>query len=215
MLFASHFFIAKSRYIDMQIDPIHQRTRDSPQIALDFRRTATAFTQRITQIAARTGIHRQHQHEPRRVGISGIHPGDSDLSILDRLPQYFEHLAGELGQLIQKQYAIVRQRHFTWPGNPAAASHCRRRDGVVRCTERALLDQPSHRAQQAGDAINLTDFQRLVLGHRWQNAGDAPGQHRLSRPGRACHQQVVTAGSCNLQSPFGGPLPLNIAKIIA
>ena len=25
----------------------------------------------------------------------------------------------------------------------------------------------------------------------------------------------MTAGSCNLQSPFGGPLPLNIAKIIA
>jgi hypothetical protein len=58
--------------------------------------------------------------------------GDGDHAVFERLAQRFEHGAAELGQLIEKQHAVVRQRHLAGPGDGPAADQRRRAGGVVR-----------------------------------------------------------------------------------
>jgi hypothetical protein len=52
-------------------------------------------------------------------------------TILDRLPQDLQDMAAELGQFIEEEHAMVRQRHLTWHRHVAPADQPRIRDGVV------------------------------------------------------------------------------------
>jgi hypothetical protein len=51
------FFVFDGRNLDVQIDPVEQRTGDARKVALDQGRRAIAFVQRISVKAARVRIH--------------------------------------------------------------------------------------------------------------------------------------------------------------
>jgi hypothetical protein len=53
-------------------------------------------------------------------------------ALLERLAQDLQDVATELWQLIEKQHAMVRQRHLTRQGHLAAPDQADVRDGVVR-----------------------------------------------------------------------------------
>jgi hypothetical protein len=59
-------------------------------------------------------------------------------TLLERLAQDFQHVAFELGQFIQKEHAVVRQRHFAGHRHLAAAEQADVRDGVVGGRERGV-----------------------------------------------------------------------------
>src|SRR4029078_3056761 len=62
------------RHIDMQIDPVEQRTRQAILVlggAMRILATLAAET-RIGCISAATWVHRRDQHEPRRIGNSVV-----------------------------------------------------------------------------------------------------------------------------------------------
>ena len=89
-------------------------------------RTAAAAG-RMSVPAAAAGVHGAHQHETagQRQGAGG--PGDGHLSVLQRLAQGLQRGFVELRQLVQKQDAVVGERHLARPhGGPAA---CQRRGG--------------------------------------------------------------------------------------
>ena len=68
-----------------------------------------------------TWVHRRGQHEGTGVGKGGVHPGNGDPAVLQRLAERFHCLSGEFRQLIQKQYAVVRQGYLSGTRNGAAA----------------------------------------------------------------------------------------------
>ena len=65
-------------------------------------------------------------------------------------------------------------------------------------------------AQQAGDRGDHRNRQCLARIERWQDTGQALGEHRFARAGRADHQQIVAARRRYFERPLGGLLALYV-----
>ena len=64
-------------------------------------------------------------------------------------------------------------------------------------------------AGEAGDAVDTRGLNGLGEGHRRQNGGEAPGQHRLARPGRTKQEDImVTTPASASASPEALEVPM-------
>ncbi len=112
-------------------------------------------------------------------------------TLLERLAEDLEDMALELGQLIQEQDPVVRQRHLPRHGQLAAADQPHIRDGVVRGPERARGDEGGAPTGEAGDAMDAGGLQGFCQAHRRQDGGEAPSQPRPARPLGAQKQEMI------------------------
>jgi hypothetical protein len=119
-------------------------------------------------------------------------------AVLDRLAQDLEDMAAELGQFFQEAHAMVRQRHLARHGYPAATDQPCIRVGVVGGATRAGRDPRRAVPGAAGDAVDARGLKGLGEGHRRQDGGEPPGQHRLARPRGAEQEQIVAANRSHL-----------------
>jgi hypothetical protein len=55
------------------------------------------------------------QHEARRIGDAVVGARDRHLAGLQRLAQRVEHLRRELGQLVEEQHTVMRERDLARP----------------------------------------------------------------------------------------------------
>ena len=163
--------------------------------------------------AAAAGIHRGDQLEARREGDAVVGAGDHRLAALERLAERIEHLRRELGQLVEKQDAVVGERGLAGPGADAAADHRRHRGGMVRRAERAGATVRRPFVELAGDRGDHRHFEQLARRERRQDRGQPARQHRLAGAGRADHQQVVAAGGGDLERALGGLLALDVGEV--
>src|SRR5712691_1051361 len=93
---------AQRGHLDLDIDPIQQRSREPAAVARDLVGRAAAPAAKMARYPARTGIHCADQLEARRIfGLAGG-PRDGNAAGFERLAQRFEHSAIELRQLVQK-----------------------------------------------------------------------------------------------------------------
>ena len=90
-----------------------------------------------------------------------------------------------------------------------------RADAVVRAAEGPLLDKPRAAAQQPGHGVDGAGLERLLIGQRRQNAGQAAGHHGLPASGRPDHQNVVTACRCHFQGTLYAFLSFHVGKVRA
>lgn len=77
----------------MQIDAVQQRAGHSRTIAVDALVAAQATVAAVTGPAARAGIHRSHQLEPRGVLHAARRAGDADVAGFQWLAQGFQRAA--------------------------------------------------------------------------------------------------------------------------
>ncbi len=164
-------------------------------------------------VSARTRVHRGHQHHAR-----GIRNGDAcahevNAVVLERLAERLECRPPELRQLVEEQHAVVRERHLTRARRIPAAHQSRIGHGVVRCAERAALDQTGTRTKTAGDRVDLRRFERFRRRHGRQNARQPPREHRLARAGRTDQQHVVRPGRRDLQRASRVLLPPDVREV--
>ncbi len=138
---------------------------------------------------------------------------DGDAPVLEGLAHNFEHVALELGKLVEKEHAVVAERNFSGARNRAAADQAGVADGVVRGAKRARANESARVFEKAGNAVDARGFDGFVERHRRKDAGNALGEHRLSGARRADEQDVVTAGAGNLQSALGRHLAAHVAKV--
>ena len=106
----------------MNVDAVHQRTRDLAHVLFDLGRRTVAASPRVAAVTARTRIRRGDQHEVGWKGRAPQRPRDRDDAVFEWLTHHFERLAIELGQFIQKQDAVVGFADFT-----RRRAGCRRR----------------------------------------------------------------------------------------
>src|SRR5437667_1829970 len=133
--FAGNIAIFDCGHFNVQIDAVEQRAGHSLAIALHLKRPTTAFAFQIAKIAARAGIHRRNEHELRRKSDTACCARDRNLPVFERLAHYFQRRSLELGQLIKKKDAVVRDAHFTGIRKRAAAEQPNVADGVMRVAE--------------------------------------------------------------------------------
>lgn len=105
---------------DLDIDAVQQRAGDAALVTLDDVRRAAADAADVAVVAARAGVHRGDQLEMR--GEVGLPRGarNGDAARFQRLAQHVQHIARELGELVEKQHAPVRQRNLARPRHAAA-----------------------------------------------------------------------------------------------
>jgi hypothetical protein len=120
--------------------------------------------------------------------------------------------AGKLGKFVQEQHPHMGQGDLAGPGLDTAADQRRQRGRMVRVAKRPLTQQ-SAAFQRAGYGVDHRDFECLGWRQGWQNAGQALGQHRLARPRRADHQEVMGTGGGDLEGALGGLLALDIHQV--
>ena len=153
----------------------------------------------MTQIAARARVHGGHQLELRR--ISGLAGGarNVDFPRFQRLAQHFQHAAVEFGQLIQKQYAVMRQRNFAGFRIGTAAHQCRRAGGMVRIPKRAARVQVQAALLAGQQGAQRPHAHQFVIGQRRQDGRQPLRQHGFACAGWPHHQQAVSARRGNFQ----------------
>ena len=94
-------------------------------------------------------------------------------------------MAAALGQLIKKEHAVVRQRHFTRHRHVAPADQPRIREGVVGRATRAGRDPRRAGAGAAGDAVDTRGLHGFGEGHRREDGGHTHHVKGVGIPRRA------------------------------
>ena len=101
-----------ARHRDPQVDPVAERAGDASLVPLRHLRRAGARTIRRPGEAARAGVHRRDQLEPRREAGRSPGPRDGHAARLHRLPERLQDVTVELGQLVEEQHALVGAGHL-------------------------------------------------------------------------------------------------------
>ena len=108
---------------------------------------------------------------------------------------------------------MVRQRDLTRGRVGAAAEESGVGDGVVRGAEGAQGEERAFVGEKSADAVDFGGLDGFLKGHRRHDGGDALGEHRLARPRRPDHDQVVPARDGHLDGAFGGVLAAHVGEI--
>lgn len=117
------FFLRWRGHLDLHINAIEQRAGNARLVALHLIRRAAARAQRVAPIAARARVHRRDELEAGGEVRLMCGARDGDVASLQRFAQDFEYAAFELGELIEEQDPLVRERNLTRPRRVAAVSY--------------------------------------------------------------------------------------------
>ena len=197
----------------MNINPVHQGTRDLIFIALYLVGQANTFPDRVSTVPAGAGIHRGHQHEPRRVVYLVPRPGQPYGSVFQGLPQYFQCSGREFGQFVQVEHPVMGQGYFSGQCRGAPARQGNHRGRVVWGAERAGAHQPLFAPGHPGHRPDAGGFHGLGMGQRRKDPGKAACHEGLPCPRRTGHEHIVAPGRCHLQGPSRLGLPAHQGKI--
>src|SRR5690606_17885353 len=117
--------------------------RDAAEVVLAAGGDLRAGARRVGEIAALAGVRRGDEEEAAGVADMGIGAGDDDLAGLDRLAQGFEHGAGELGEFVEEEDAVVGEADLARFRAPPAADDGRHRRGMVRLAKGPRAADPA------------------------------------------------------------------------
>jgi hypothetical protein len=81
-------------------------------------------------------------------------------------------MAAELRQLVQKENAVVRQRHSAGHRPLPTADQPRIRDSVMGGPKGVGRDDRSAGAGEAGDTMDAGGLEGFGQGHWWQDGGE-------------------------------------------
>ncbi len=110
---------------NVQVDAVEQGPGELAAVTLDLIGATAAAPAGVAEKPARAGVHGRHQLEAGRETDLVAGPGDHDVAAFQGLAKHFQHAAVELGQLVQKQNAMMGQGDFSWL-RATAAPHQRR-----------------------------------------------------------------------------------------
>src|SRR2546430_2350707 len=96
------------RHLEVDVDPVEQRTRDAGEIALDAERPADAIVLGIAEVAAGTGIHGRGEHEASGVAEAHRRPRDRHDAVLHRLAQHLERSEEHTSELQSQSNLVCR-----------------------------------------------------------------------------------------------------------
>jgi hypothetical protein len=85
----------------------------------------------VPEVTAGAGVHGGDQGEAGGEGKGGDGPGQGHEAVLQRLAERLEGVPAELGQLVEKEDAVVGEAHFPGTRDAPAADEAGVGDGVV------------------------------------------------------------------------------------
>jgi hypothetical protein len=108
-------------------------------------------------------IHGGNQLKARRIGDVMVGTGNDGLTGLERLTQRFQYARLELWEFVEKEYAMMGERHLTRLGAQATANESRRTCRMVGGPEGSAPGEPSASklTGNGSDEAHLEHFGRL------------------------------------------------------
>ena len=115
-----HLLIGHRLGLHADIHPVQKRPGDLSQIPIHLS-CGTGTSGQIRIVAAPAWIHGCHKLEISRIAARSINPGDSDLALLQRLPQGLQGSPAHFRKLVQKQDPSRSQGYLPglWPAPSA------------------------------------------------------------------------------------------------
>src|SRR5438874_2370712 len=101
---AAKLLRSEGRSFDVQIDAIEQRTRDPSAVAANVGGGASTLAAGVREEPTRARVHRRDEKERRGKRKRGLRPTDRDPALLHRLAKHLEHVARELGELVEEEH---------------------------------------------------------------------------------------------------------------
>jgi hypothetical protein len=157
-VFSPEFPVSYGRHFNVNIDPVHQRTRNAGLILADLLGRAPACVAWVSVESTNAGIHGRYKHKPGRISRRHGRTCDRDPAVFQRLSECFEDVFSKLRQLVEKKHAVVRQTDLPGSRDMAAADQTGIGYGMVRRTKGPRGDKPAFFVQQAGDRKYLCCF---------------------------------------------------------
>jgi len=209
---AEELAVGEGGHLDVEVDAVEQRTGDPAAIALNLTGVTDAAGVARAVEAAGTGIHGGDEHDAGRIGDGVAGSAQPDDAVLDGLAERFEHVPAELGQLVEEEHAVVRERDLAGSRNRAAADETGIGHGVMGRAERPLLDEPLPGSEPARDGVDLGDLDGLVA----ESGGRMPGRRRASidfpEPGGPMSSTLCCPAAATSSARFACSCPFTSAK---
>ena len=139
--------------------------------------------------------------------------GDGDHAVLEGLAEDFEDVAGELGELVEEEEAVVGEGDFAGARDHASADEAGVGYGVVGGAEGAVGDEAFVAVEDAGDGVDLGGLEGFFEAQRGEDGREALGEHGFAGAGRADHEDVVAAGGGDFQGALGDVLAADVAEV--
>lgn len=196
-----------SRYPDEEIDTIEDGSGEFRTIAFDLRFTARTGFFFISEVSARTRIERTDEDEFRRIGVTRIHPIDSDFAVFEGLSKHFQEMSVKFEEFIKEEDSFVSQANLSRSRIPSSSDDTDRTRRVVHFAkwscenERMILGKESCNRVDFG---GLHDFGEI---HIRQDSGECFREHSFPRSGRSFHEDIVSSGRRNHEGSLGMFLP--------
>ena len=210
---AAELFVLHGGDFDVDVDAVEERAADFGDVALDHGRGAHALAGLVVEVAAGAGVHGGGEHEAGGEAERHGGAGDGDDAVLEGLAEDFEDVAGELGELVEKEEAVVGEGDFAGAGDHAAADEAGVGDGVVGRAEGAMGDEAVVAVEDAGDGVDLGGLEGFFEAQRREDGGQALGEHGFAGAGRADHEDVVATGGGDFESALGYVLAADVAEV--
>ena len=200
-------------HVESQVEAIEQRTGQAPAVAGQLAVAAPAPAGSV-RLAARARIHRGDEQDVGGQDDRGRGARDADPPLLEWLTQRVEHVGRELAELVQEEHPVRGAAHLTRSERRRAATDDgHHRGAVVRVPERWPHEHPRPRAAGAGGRVDLGDGEGLCGVQIGKQARQAAREHRLARPGRTDHEQVVPSGRGDLERLSGRSLATHVGEV--
>src|SRR5215468_8169611 len=205
--------VGHGRHLEVEVDPVEERTGESGQVLLPLARRADAGIQRGAAAAAWIG--RPDELEAGREGRTPRRSRDDDRAVLERLAQGIEYPHGKLGQLVEEEDAEMGQAHLAGMWHAASPDEPGPRDRVMGRAERSLTDEPVPSREQAHHAPHGGHLDGFLQAERREDAAEPAGEHGLAGSRRPDHDQVVTSRGGDFERAFCPEVAAHVGEIQA
>ncbi len=164
--------------------------------------------------AAVGGIHGGDEHEFGGEGEGGVGAGDGDGAGFEGLAEDLEDVAGEFGELVEEEDAVVGEGDFAGARDGAAADDGGGRGGVMRRADGAGAEERLVLGEQSDGGIDAGGFEGFGAGERGEDGGEAFAEHGFAGAGGAEEQNIVARAGGDGEGAFGEFLAADFDEIL-
>lgn len=120
-------------------------------------------------------------------------------------------LGRELGELVEEEDAQVRERGLAGPWMATSPEHAGKASGRVRAPKRAFTDGTLEVLGHKG--MDLGDDEGFIVAKWCEEAWEPTCEHGRAAPGRADEENIVAAGSGDLESSLGAVMSSHLREV--
>gem|GEM_PF-5233003 len=203
----SEVFDLDSWHSDEEINTIEDRSGEFGAVPFDLRLAADTGFFFVSEMSARTWIECTDEDEFRWIRITRIDPIDRDLTVFERLSEHLEEMGIKFEELIEEENSLVRETDLSGTRVSSSSDDTDTARRMMHFAEWTGENEWMFFRQESGNRVNLGRLDDFGEIHIREDRGERFREHRLPGSRRSLHEDIVSSGSGDHESPFSMFLP--------